>query len=224
MSFKEKRMKKVISFVLCIIVLSCGLVACGGDSEIPDGMKRAKPNSKMYTFWVPDEWYEVETNSDMAIVQAQTEGSIGNKAVLKPETVNAVVFAIPDKILKDETLKEEEKTEAIYKNYIDLFKSQLAGTHTEISEFEDGVSVRDDARLYIFTSKNGKIFYKYYVNVIVANGYYYVVTFTFPQNNLEQDKENGGFKETEKIQDAKFSDGDYLEIMDEIVTLFETNG
>ena len=217
-------MKKIISFVLCIIVLSCALVACGGDSEIPDGMKRAKADSKMYTFWVPEEWYEVETNSDMALVQVQTEGSLGNKAVLKPETVNAMIFTISNAILQAENLTKEEKAEKAHQSYVDEYKLQLAGLYTEVSEFTDGVSVRDDARLYIFTAKQNKIYYKYYTNVIVDSGYYFVITFSFPQNNLEEDKENGGFKETESVDKATFSDGDYLEIMDEIVTLFETNG
>ncbi|MBQ8546485.1 MAG: hypothetical protein IJ437_06060 [Clostridia bacterium] len=216
-------MKKVISLILCIVVLCCGLVACGGDSEIPDGMKRAKDDSKIYTFWVPEEWLEIETNSDAALVQVQTEGSLGNKAVLKAETVNAMAWPISDTILKDEKLSSEEKEDKAYESYVTDYKTQLTGAFTEVSELAEGVSVRDDARLYIFTAKHNRIYYKYYMNVIVANGYYFVVTFNFPQNNLEEDG-NGGFKETESLDKAKFSDSDYLETMDEIVTLFETNG
>lgn len=216
-------MKKIISLILCILVLSCGLIACGSDSPIPDGMKRANEDSPIYTFWVPEEWLEIETNSDAALVQVQTEGSLGNKAILKAETVNAMAWPISDSILNDESLSSEEKIEKAYESYVADYKSQLTGAFTEVSEFTDGVSVRDDARLYIFTAKHNRIYYKYYMNVIVASGYYFVVTFNFPQNNLEDDG-NGGFKETEALDKATFSDGDYLETMDEIITLFETNG
>ena len=216
-------MKRILALSLCLIIISLGLVACGGDSEVPKGMKRAKEDSKMYTLYVPESWVEIETNSDEALVQAKPEGVMGS-AKLKPETVNAMIFAINDSILNDEKLTKEEKTEKAFSEYISEYKAQLGGVFTEISEFAEEESVRDDsAKTYVFTAKHNKIYYKYYMNVIVSSGYYFVVTFNFPQSNLALN-EDESIKETTSVENAEFSDGDYLEIMDEIVENFKTHG
>lgn len=215
-------MKKVISLILCVLALSLALVACGGDSEIPDGMKRAKENSKIFTLYVPENWVEIETNSDVALVQAQTQGML-DSARLQPESVNAMAWPISESILKDATLNSEQKIEKAYQSYISDYKSQLGGAFTEVSEFTEGVSAREDGRAYIFTAKHNKIYYKYYMNVIVSGSYYYTLTFNFPQKNLEEDKENGGFKETVGVDKATFADSDYAEIMNEIVKYFKTS-
>lgn len=216
-------MKRIIALSLCLIVISIGLVACGGDSEIPKGMKRAKEDSKLYTLYVPESWVEIETNSDAALVQAKPEGVMGS-AKIRPETVNAMVWGVSDKILTDKNLDAEARINKAFESFIEEYKAQLNGAFTEISEFSAEETVReDDARAYVFTAKHNKIYYKYYVNVIVANSYYYVVTFNFPQNNLTLN-DDGGFNEMETIADAKFSDDEYLEIMDEIILNFKTHG
>ena len=216
-------MKRILVLSLCLIIVSIGLVACGGDSEIPKGMKRAKEDSKLYTLYVPESWVEIETNSDAALVQAKPEGVMGS-AKIKPETVNAMVWGVSEKILNDKELDAEARINKAFETYISEYKSQLNGAFTEISEFSEEETVRDDdARAYVFTAKHNKIYYKYYMNVIVSSGYYYVVTFNFPQSNLTLN-EDGGFNESASLADAKFSDDEYREIMDEIILNFKTHG
>lgn len=216
-------MKRIIALILCVVSLSLVLVACGNGDNAPKGMKRANADSKIYTLYVPEDWVEIDNGTDMAFVQAQASSVTGNSN-LQPESVNAMAWPISESILKNTELSPEDKVAKAYEAYLADYKSQLGSNFSEASEIVETESVREDGKTYVFTAKQIGIYWKYYMNVIVSGGYYYVVTFNFPQKNLTEDKENGGFKETIGVENATFADGEYKESMDEIMKEFKTHG
>lgn len=216
-------MKRIIALILCVFSLSLVLVACGDDDGAPKGMKRVKEDSKMYTLYVPEEWTEIPTGSDMALVQAQASSVTGNSN-LQPETVNAMAWPISESILKNTEYTPEEKIAKAYEAYLDDYKSQLGANFSDPSEIVEIESAREDGKTYVFTAKQIGIYWKYYMNVIVDGGYYYVVTFNFPQKNLAKDTENGGFKESATVDEATFGDAEYKDAMNDIIKAFKTNG
>ena len=215
-------MKKTIAVILCVLALSLTLVACA-DDEAPKGMKRANADSKIYTLYVPEDWVEIDNGTDMAYVQAQASSVTGNSN-LQPESVNAMAWPISENILKSTELTGEEKIAKAYEAYLSDYKAQLGANFADPSEITEVESVRQDGKTYVFTAKQLGIYWKYYMNVIVDGGYYYVVTFNFPQKNLVEDKENGGFKESASVSEATFADGDYKDAMNDIMKEFKTHG
>ena len=223
-NFKDGiNMKRIIALVLCVLALSFALVACGSSDDAPKGMKRVNADSKMYSLYVPEEWVEFDNGTDMAFAQAQASSVTGNSN-LQPESVNAAAWPISEAILKNAELTAEEKIEKAYEAYVSDYKFQLGEDFKEVSEFSEEESVREDAKTYVFTAKHSKIYYKYYMTVIVEGSYYYVVTFNFPQKNLTENSENGGFNETLTVDEAEFGDDNYKDTMDEILNAFKTNG
>ncbi len=215
-------MKRVLALILSILALSLSLVACGGD-DAPKGMKRANADSKLYTLYVPEDWKEFDTGTDMAFVQAQASSVTGNSN-LQPESVSAMAWPISESILENAELTAEQRVEKAYEKYLEDYKQQLGKDYSEPSEITEVESVREDGKTYVFTAKQIGVYWKCYVNVIVSGSYYYVVTFNFPQKNLEEDKENGGFKETIGVENATFADENYKDAMNQIMTEFKTHG
>lgn len=216
-------MKRIIAIILALLALSLVLVGCGNEDDAPKGMKRVNADSKMYSLYVPEEWVEFDNGTDMAFAQAQASSVTGNSN-LQPESVNAVAWPISENVLKNTEVTAEEKIAKAYEAYVADYKAQLGEDFKEVSEFAEEDSAREDAKTYVFTAKHNKIYYKYYMTVIVEGAYYYVVTFNFPQKNLVEDKENGGFKETLTVDEAEFGDDNYKDTMDEIINAFKTNG
>lgn len=202
--------KRIILLVLAAILLVLPLTACGKNTDVPKGMKKAS-NTEFYTMFVPEDWYVVETNSDVTL--AQSKSNILGTTELEPVTVNAMFWSV-DKELWG---KDDEAQAAFYKKY----EEDMKGTFSEFTHIETKESgYYTGAKEHTFGAKYGDIYYKYNMTVIIHNQIYYVITFNFPQSNLTKD-ENGNLKPSESFDKAEFDDSRYADAIEDVVSNFK---
>lgn len=195
------------------------MVGCGKETDVPDGMKLASnEENKFYTMYVPEDWYVIETGSNVTLAQAQSK-QMGGTTSLEPVTVNAMIFGI-----SDPELIGSDNIDKSCAEYYKTYQEQMAGTFKEFYNLTNldeahASPYREDARAYSFVALYNNIYYKYYMTVIVRGQTYYVITFNFPQNNVEADKD-GKLIKTE-YEKAEFDDGDYNDEIKDVVSSFK---
>ncbi len=202
--------KKIILSVLAVLLLILPLASCGKEGDVPKGMKTAS-KTEFYTMYVPEDWYVVETNSDVTL--AQSKSNVLGTTELEPVTVNAMFWSI------DQALwgKDSEAQAEFYKKYQEDMKGTFSDfTHIETKEsgFYAGASE------HTFGAKYGDIYYKYNMTVIIHNQIYYVITFNFPQSNITRDKD-GKITPSESFEAAEFDDSRYADDVENVVSNFK---
>lgn len=198
--------------VLATVLLIIPLASCGRDTDVPKGMKKAS-STEFYTMFVPENWYVVETNSDVTLAQAKTD--VLGTTELEPVTVNAMFWSVDQAFWGED--KASEAQAEFYKKYGDDMK----GTFAEFVHIETKESgYYTGAYEYTFGAKYGDIYYKYNMTVIIHNQIYYVITFNFPQSNLTQDKD-GNITPSESFEAAEFEDSKYADAIEDVVSNFK---
>ena len=126
------------------------------------------------------------------------------------------------------TMVEENEVVTLEKIYYYGVEYTLASTGNDsyagyknkagiASEFEvlstRDLTVKDHAaKEYVYTLKYGDLYYKYYTTVILGDKFYYVITFTFPERVSE--------KGDQIITTREYDDGEYKDVMSDVVTNF----
>ncbi len=224
-------MKRFIAIAFSVIFMALALASCGKDTDVPKGMQIAEEN-KYYIMYVPESWEVIETGTDFGFAQATNKTIIGAGG-LSDVTVNSIYWLISDKGQEGETA--EQRDNRLFEAYFNKLKSQMTGEFDQlgdgsgatqggvftefavVGEPRDFKLENDSAREYIYTAKNGDLYYKYYTTVILHGQNYYVITFTFPQNVRQ---ENGEFVKDTSIEDVTFNDSQYTEDMEKVVNNF----
>lgn len=204
--------KKIILVLLSLLLLVLPLCACGRTTDVPKGMKKAS-STEFYTMFVPENWYVVETNSDVTLAQVKVD--VLGASELEPVTVNAMFWSI------EESLWGEDKQEAAQAEFYKKYQEDMKGTFSEFTHIETKESAYyTGAKEHTFGAKYGDIYYKYNMTVIIHNRIYYVITFNFPQSNLEKDKD-GKIKPSESFDKAEFEDSKYSDEIEDVVSNFK---
>ncbi|MBQ7761709.1 MAG: hypothetical protein IJ400_06615 [Clostridia bacterium] len=186
-------LKRVLPIALILVICTCCLFGCGcnNETEIPEGMKLAS-SSTLYKLFVPEEWQINQSTPSMVSAQA-SDTDIANVSVMYWQV--------------SEECKDHD-------SFLVEYKLQIEGVFTDVQFKESGTSsvvgesyaVTDEngnktspynARDYVYTAKIAGNYYKYHVTVVLHGGVFYVITFTFPQDNYgtNYDKiEDVGFK------------------------------
>lgn len=202
--------KKIILILLSALLLIFPLCACGRETDVPKGMKKAS-STEFYTMFVPENWYVVETNSDVTLAQSKVD--VLGTTELEPVTVNAMFWSI------DQALwgKDDEAHAEFYKKY----EEDMKGTFSDFTHIETKDSAYyTGAKEHTFGAKYGDIYYKYNMTVIIHNQIYYVITFNFPQSNLTKDAD-GKIKPSESFDKAEFEDKKYADEMENVISNFK---
>lgn len=104
---------------------------------------------------------------------------------------------------------ELKKANDIYEGY-----KRIGGIASEFEVLSTrDLTVKDHAaKEYVYTLKYGDLYYKYYTTVILGDRFYYVITFTFPERVSE--------KGEQIITTREYDDGEYKDVMSDVVTNF----
>ena len=202
--------KKIILVVLALLLLALPLASCGKKTDVPKGMIKAS-KTEFYTMFVPEDWYVVETNSDVTL--AQSKSNVLGTTELEPVTVNAMFWSI------DQALwgKNDEAQAEFYKKY----QEDMKGTFSSFTHIETKNSgYYEGATEHTFGAKYGDIYYKYHMTVIIHNQIYYVITFNFPQSNLKKGSD-GKIVPSESFNAAEFDDSKYADEIEKVVSNFK---
>ncbi|MBQ7353449.1 MAG: hypothetical protein IJW54_05535 [Clostridia bacterium] len=201
-------MKKLGLLIGALALICIMLVSCGESSDVPDGMMQASC-SDFYTLYVPDSW-QINQSTE-AVVSAQPHES---------ERTNVSVM-----------YWSTSQGYSTHADFIKEYKAQLDLAFTGVTFIEEGTKSelglrypnKDtngndispyDAKDYVYVAKLGKLWYKYHVTVAIDRGIFYVVTYTFLQDNPQT--------EYEKIDDVKFSSYDsYRSTIKDISSAFK---
>ena len=206
--------KRVLAIVFSILMLVICFASCGKNTDVPKGMKLAvadgEKENPTYTMYVPEEWEVIPTGSNATLAQAKDK--FLNSPILSQVTVNATVWGIDNSVAGD--------NDKAFKKYFEDYQTDMKATFDEFYVLTDLSAeapvntspYREDAREYVTASRFGDVYYKYHITVIIYNASYYVITFTFPQNNLDK---------IEKWEDAKFDDDKYSDEIEDIVSNFK---
>ena len=176
-------MKKLLVLFGAMALVCIMLVSCGNDSEVPDGMMQAS-SSDFYTLYVPDSWQINQSNE--AVVSAQPHES---------ERTNVSVM-----------YWSTSQGYSTHADFITEYKAQLDLAFTNVKFISEGAKSelglrypnKDtngnnispyDAKDYVYVAKLGKLWYKYHISVAIDRGVFYVVTYTFMQDNPQTDYE-----------------------------------
>lgn len=161
--------------LMCVMLVSCG----GSDGEAPDGMKQAS-SSSFYTLFVPDSWQVNQSTESVASAQPSSA-----------ERTNVSVMYWQ----KSSDCSTHEQFLAEYKAQLEQAFSSVKflqeGAKSELglrypSKDTNGNDISPyDAKDYVYVAKMGKLWYKYHVSVALDRGVFYVVTYTFMQDNPE---------------------------------------
>lgn len=204
--------KRIVLVFLALVLLSLSLASCGRELDVPKGMKKAS-STEFYTMFVPENWYVVETNSDVTLAQSKVE--VMGTTELEPVTVNAMFWSIDQSLWGED--KQAEAQDTFYKKYIEDMKGTFADfTHIETKES----GYYTGATEHTFGAKYGDIYYKYNMTVIIHNQIYYVITFNFPQSNLKRDSE-GKITPSASFDEAEFEDSKYADDIENVVSNFK---
>ncbi|MBQ7906825.1 MAG: hypothetical protein IJ309_02510 [Clostridia bacterium] len=201
-------MKKLISILLVAIMCICIFAGCNDNTEVPAGSKLAS-NSMLYKLFVPEEWQINQSTASMTSAQP-SDSEFTNVSVM-------YWSATADK-------NNYESFEAEYKEQLNEIASEVKfledGTESVVGnryatvDSEGNVDNPYDGKDYVYVAKLGKFFYKYHVTVVLNKGVFYVITFTFPQDNRTT--------ELESMDEATFSAFDsYTEQVTAILEAFK---
>ena len=171
-------MKKIGIFLTLLALVLVVLVSCGGsDGEAPSGMKQAS-SSDRYTLFVPSGW-QVNQSTESVTSAQPNEGDRTNVSVMYWST--------------SQGYKTHEDFIAEYKGQLEQafseFKFLKEGAKSELglrypSKDTNGNNVSPyNAKDYVYVAKLGKLWYKYHISVAIDRGVFYVVTYTFIQDN-----------------------------------------
>ena len=189
----KRILKGILPIALVLVILTGCLFGCGcnNNTEVPNGMKLAS-SSDLYKLFVPEDWQV--NKSTPAVVQAQvSDTDIAN--------VSVMYWQISDTCKDHDAFLTEYKSQ-LEQVFTDVqFKTN--GTKSKVGESYAVVDTNGNmtspynGRDYVYTAKIGGNYYKYHATVVLYGGVFYVITFTFPQDNYgtNYDKiEDVGFK------------------------------
>ena len=173
-------MKKILVLIgtlalICIMLVSCG----GGDGEAPSGMKQASA-SERYTLFVPDSWQINQSTEAVTLAQA-SESDRTN--------VSVMYWGKSDSCPDHEAFLKEYKAQLEQSFTAVEFLQEGAKSELGLREPSKDTNGNDvspyNAKDYVYLAKLGKLWYKYHVSVALEGGVFYVVTYTFMQDNPE---------------------------------------
>ncbi len=186
-------LKRALPIALALVICACCLFGCGcnNESEVPQGMKLAS-SSNLYKLFVPEGWQV--NQSTPAVVSAQA----GDTDIVN---VSVMYWQISEECKDHDSFIAEYKAQM--ENVFDDLQFKESGTKSLVGESyavtdtEGNKTSPYNGRDYVYTAKVAGNYYKYHLTVVLHGGVFYVITFTFPQDNYgtNYDKiEDVGFK------------------------------
>lgn len=201
-------MKKVISILLVAIMCLGIFVACNDETEVPAGAKLAS-SSMIYKLFIPEDWQINQSTSAVTTAQPAKD-SFTNVSVMYWSAANGKntyeEFEKEYKLQLDEIATEVK--------FLKNGTASIAGDRYATVDSEGKADNPYDGKDYVYVAKIGKYFYKYHVTAILYKNSFYVITFTFPQDNRTT--------ELETMDEATFSAFDqYSEQVTSILYAFK---
>ena len=189
----KRIIKRILPIALVLVILTGCLFgcSCNNETETPKGMKLAS-NSNLYKLYVPESWQVNQSTPSVVSVQA-SDTDIANASVM--------FWQVSDTCTDHDSFLAEYKTQ-LQQAFTDVqFKESgtksVVGENYATTDTNGNKTSPYNGRDYVYTAKIGGNYYKYHVTVVLESGVFFVITFTFPQDNYgtNYDKiEDVGFK------------------------------
>lgn len=183
-------MKRILSLIFVLSMCLC-LFSCGGDEEVPKGMKAANNKVVDYVLYVPESW--VVSINDKGVTQAY---------VSKNDRTNVLVeqwnLTQNTKTIKDWWEKE-------YKPGVftaDVVKDFQIDKNEDGSEGVAMLLNGKEAFKYSYTGKMGDAYFKYQVIACITNGSIYTIQICYLQDNEVKEGEKPTFSSVDTHKNA----------------------
>ena len=150
-------MKKRLSLVLALLMLTSAFAGCSAQSDVPMGMVRASNEIVDYDLFVPDEWTVDLTGGAVSAVRGEGDNT----------NISMMVWNLPH---VDTTLADWWET---YRAEFDMIFTEFTPESTETTML-DGAA----ANKYVYTAKLADTTYRYTQIAAIRRGSVYLMTMT----------------------------------------------
>lgn len=163
-------MKKLLSLAFAILLISCLLVSCGNDPDVPDGMKLASGDAVAYDLFIPEEW----------LVDVQTGYTSAHVSDTDATNVSVTSF-------------DMQAANSTVDDWWEINVTDLKVAFTDYKEMKIGADTvlgGESAKEYVYSAKLGGVEYVYHhVAAVVEGGIVYNVTYTTTPDKYESSLE-----------------------------------